>query len=106
MKKKELESEIERLKSELAMSKDAQTAMLQGGLEYKKRFQDAFMLLKEITGLNSHPQWLKIQDFIKQYEVINTLHYGAVVVPKQPAHHWACTGCDTCGSKGHQQSWF
>lgn len=20
--------------------------------------------------------------------------------------HWACTGCDTCGSKGHGNSWF
>jgi hypothetical protein len=23
-----------------------------------------------------------------------------------PSCHWACTGCDTCGSKGHGNSWF
>lgn len=24
----------------------------------------------------------------------------------KPSCHWACIGCDTCGSKGHGNSWF
>lgn len=26
--------------------------------------------------------------------------------PDKPVCHWACTGCDICGSKGHANSWF
>lgn len=22
------------------------------------------------------------------------------------SHHWACAGCDICGSAGHGNSWF
>ena len=25
---------------------------------------------------------------------------------KIPTCHWACAGCDVCGSKGHGNSWF
>jgi hypothetical protein len=81
VKKSELQAEIVRLNTELAIQREAYQAAIQGGLEFQRRFQEMYLFAKSITGLNSHPKWLELQALIQKYEVIQHPTYGEKVIP-------------------------
>lgn len=96
MKKSELEAEIARLQEKLESSDLAIKHLIQGGLIYKRQFEEAYFFLKSITGLNSHPQWLELQTLLGKYKESD--HPLARVVPRI-AHQWSDTStqCVCCG---------
>lgn len=70
------------LQRQLEITKQAFDASIQGGLEFKRRHEEAYFLLKSIDGINSHPKWLEVQEYIKRFTVIDTPAFGKMVIPR------------------------
>lgn len=82
MTKAELMLENDKLREDLAQLNAAYRISISQGLEYQRRFNNAYMMLSKITGLNNHVVWLEIQDYLKTYNVIHHPVYGKMAVLK------------------------
>lgn len=98
MKKKELEAEIERLREELNRKEAAIRTLLQGGVQYKRQFDEVYLFLRKIPGLQSGPMWNELQTLLNKYDVINHPTFGEMPIPKV-AHQFDgfSVKCTCCG---------
>lgn len=96
MKKKELEAQVEELRQELKRKEAAIRTLLQSGVQYKRQFDEVYLFLNRITGLNSGPMWNELQELRKKYEIINHPTFGEMPI-RAHAYDGFSAKCTCCG---------
>ncbi|QNR53791.1 hypothetical protein phiK7A1_001c [Pseudomonas phage phiK7A1] len=68
--------------------------------QWKEKHPDTKVDYKAL--LQQYIKGVKLHEELDQHTLA-----GWQAIPEGPGQcHWACTGCDTCGSAGHRNSWF
>lgn len=88
MSKADLGQELLILHDKVDKLQTAFDAAIQGGLQYKHQFEEAYLLLQSIEGINSHPKWQEVQAFLKRFVVIDNPIYGKMVVANPGQWTW------------------